>query len=90
MIRSRLSAFDANPDSKSADAVASQIALRIDQIMSEDGPLRPIYEEFEIASKRDVDAVLSRLPTFARNLKIIYTGGRSCAIALEFNLRNET
>jgi hypothetical protein len=90
LIRKRLWEFEVNPASRSADAVAGQIALRIDQIMAEDGPLRPIYEEFEIVSKQHADAVIARFPNFARNLSIIYTGGRDCAVALEFNVRNET
>jgi hypothetical protein len=85
----RLLQFDLMPEMRTADAVAGQIARRIDQIMAEDGPLRPIYEEFEVASRQDAENVVSRFPTFSPNLLVVYTGSRRCSIALVFNLHKQ-
>ncbi len=83
----RLLQFDLMPEMRTADSVAGQIARRIDQIMADDSPLRPIYEEFEVLSKEDAEAVIARFPSFRRNLIVVYAGGRCCMVALVFNLR---
>lgn len=86
LLHRRLQQFADTPGTRSADAVAGQIASRIDQIMSEDGPLRPIYEEFEVSSRIEAHRVIARFPTFSANLLLIYTGGTACSVALTFNL----